>query len=544
MSGYPALPCKLFRDSTDRNQVFKGKKMVSNFRQKLFQWYSRKPPPVKLAGKDRTLRKELLTDKADWRRSRPVRVGPKWDKNLIPPGWHLVAKPDGTFRLQADGYDPRSQLTKYQWVPELRRSLRPFNRAWRRRSPNLPVESKVNDLEFFHQTGKTDGYGIGGVFSSPSRPVLFAPLTDPVTWASQCSAKLGYISVSGDMSFVPWTDFGYTTDPVPGILGVWDSRTPTDQAALLARWQDKTAQLSIIALRRHYAKLQNQKIDLATELAQGMLTVNQMADIAKRVAKSILSLKKGRILSAFRILFPTTPKGAANDFLAWKYGIKPLIGDLQGAAEHLAEYILRSAPVKSNGHAKATYKEQVEVQLGSNPIVFGNRSVVYETREVSIRVKYGSSFSISDSLKRQAATLGFTNPKNVAWELLPLSFVVDWFLPIGQWLSGLAALDGLVLKESYKTVFIVETIKRSIILRENDHAVPEEAPLISTVGSGRGTNGYLRWLEFLISVERKSVYCKREVITLPDLPIPQFKNPISKGHVNSAVALFLQLTSK
>jgi len=535
-SGYPALPCRLFRSSTDRNVSFRGKKYSSNFRQRLFEWYSRKPPPVRLAGKDKTLRKELLTDKADWRRSRPVRVNPKRDKFFVPPGWELIELPNGNFRIKSKGYDPRSELSRFEWVPELRRSLRPINRKWTRHSRHLPVDAKVNDLEFFHQTGGTNGLSIGGVFKdTPSGYPVWSWTSNP-NW-------LGYVLGTGDCCFFPFSELGYSSDPIPALAGVWDSRLSTDQAALLARNQDKTAELSIIALRRHYQKLANQKVDLATELSQGMKTVNQMADIAKRIATALTNLKKGRVLAAFKVLFPTTPKGAANDFLAWKYGIKPLIGDLQGAAMSLAEYILRSSPLKSNGHAKTTFKESEEHFLTSNSPAPGlPRSAVRINREVTIRVKYGTSFVIPDRLRRQAATLGFTNPKNVAWELLPLSFVIDWFLPIGHWLNSLSALDGLVLKESYKTVFIVETMTQSMDLYGHDGVTPTQKPLTGVFGSGRGDEGFLHWFRLQSVVTRKTVYCKREVISLPDVPIPKLKNPISKGHIESAVALFTQLS--
>lgn len=32
--------------------------------------------------------------------------------------------------------------------------------------------------------------------------------------------------------------------------------------------------------------------------------------------------------------------------------------------------------------------------------------------------------------------VGLMDPLSVAWELVPFSFVLDWFLPIGSWLSA------------------------------------------------------------------------------------------------------------
>jgi hypothetical protein len=311
-----------------------------------------------------------------------------------------------------------------------------------------------------------------------------------------------------------------------------------DQAALLTFWSNEIEGLSKTALRRHFTKLKNQKVDLATELSQGMLTVNMIVDIAKRIAKALLFLKEGKIAKMFAILFPKSPKELANDYLAWKYGLKPLIGDLQGAAEHLAEYIQRMAPFKSNGHAKQSFTREQTISLGAG-------SYIVITRTAEIRVKYGTSFVVPSNLVRQAASLGFTNPKNVIWELVPFSFVVDWFLPIGDFLSNLSALDGLVVKESYKTVTVHETYHRLSYLRYEDGAVPTEYPWVDLTGiSDRGNGGYLQWRYFTALLVRDNFYCKREVIPLPDVPNPEFKNPLSKGHVESAIALFTQLISK
>lgn len=43
---------------------------------------------------------------------------------------------------------------------------------------------------------------------------------------------------------------------------------------------------------------------------------------------------------------------------------------------------------------------------------------------------------------------GFVNLAEVAWELVPLSFVVDWFVPIGDWMASLSSLVGLSITDA------------------------------------------------------------------------------------------------
>lgn len=50
-------------------------------------------------------------------------------------------------------------------------------------------------------------------------------------------------------------------------------------------------------------------------------------------------------------------------------------------------------------------------------------------------------------------SLGLVNPLSLAWELLPMSFVVDWFIPIGGFLRQLTAPLGLEFTYGYETKF-------------------------------------------------------------------------------------------
>jgi hypothetical protein len=49
---------------------------------------------------------------------------------------------------------------------------------------------------------------------------------------------------------------------------------------------------------------------------------------------------------------------------------------------------------------------------------------------------------------RAASEAGLTNPLSVAWEMTPFSWVADYFLKIGGFLSSFTALEGLTVLDS------------------------------------------------------------------------------------------------
>lgn len=86
-------------------------------------------------------------------------------------------------------------------------------------------------------------------------------------------------------------------------------------------------------------------------------------------------------------------------------------------------------------------------------------AVVSETAEET-RTEYGGVISgkwkttqrarFYFELDIDARRIEFGNPLEIAWELVPFSFVIDWFIPIGDWLGSLDALKGV--KNTWGTV--------------------------------------------------------------------------------------------
>jgi hypothetical protein len=60
-----------------------------------------------------------------------------------------------------------------------------------------------------------------------------------------------------------------------------------------------------------------------------------------------------------------------------------------------------------------------------------------------VRTSGKIDFQIENPLTNTLSSLGLTNPLNVAWELVPFSFVVDWFIPIGDFFNGLIPPQGI-----------------------------------------------------------------------------------------------------
>lgn len=376
-----------------------------------------------------------------------------------------------------------------------------------RHNKRVPVNALVNDLTYHKQT----------LQQFALVPFYFTDWDGPNNWREYFGSPLA----------LPLDHFGLSELPF---------RTPEsysmNEAGMLEVLDEKINAMSKMSLRRLYTKIKNQKVDLFTELSQAALTGKLIADLATRLAKSILALKKGHVTTAFKTLFPKTSKELANDYLAYQYGIKPLIADIQGGAEQLAEFILKAAPLKVNGHATLKLKGEnsFDETTFSVPQLGGDFSHSVE-EWYDIRIKYGVEYSVDDQLLRSASQLGFTSPANTIWELVPFSFVVDWFAPIGDFLNNLTALKGLIVKTCYKTHFIRRRVTYTLFK-------PTAGGPISGGGhSGNDVSG--TWGPYTWVLEQ--YWVKREVIPLPDLPKPSWKSPVSTVHATNALALIRQL---
>jgi hypothetical protein len=274
--------------------------------------------------------------------------------------------------------------------------------------------------------------------------------------------------------------------------------------------------------------------NMAQNVAQYTQTTNMIAKNATNIAASVVLLRKGRISAAVDKLFengrsvgnsirkgnPTKSKSLANNWLELQYGWKPLLSDIDESMRLLANYMVNS-----------TSAQQVQasaIQRRTNVIpLYGPSSatipVGFERNITQNQCRFGCRYTVSSPTLNLLSQLGFTNPINLAWEILPWSFVVDWFIPIGPYLESLTAPHGLTFLSGYKTRFT----KYSTSVRVSHHG-----PM-----PGDSTSH----LRLYADRSRMSLNLVRDKLSAwPVQSFPTFKNPFSVTHALNALALVKQ----
>lgn len=252
-------------------------------------------------------------------------------------------------------------------------------------------------------------------------------------------------------------DYGY---PVMNATNVYTSgNRGFDHPWAFTSFSEPTtkAEANAIAEAKLLSSLEEARTqwNLAVTLGEARETASMIAHTARRLGSSFLSFKKGKITDAWRQLrgkervpvhhqenFRSLKKRAKRDtwadesasaWMEFNYGWTPLLGDIDSAAKYLAEKHVRGYfPVQEVSRAHRARRTS-SVNYGT-----GNSYRYVDRARFMSHVR--RTYELYPDWAKKPSTLnelGFTDPYTLAWELLPLSFVVDWFVNVGQVLQSL-----------------------------------------------------------------------------------------------------------
>jgi len=132
---------------------------------------------------------------------------------------------------------------------------------------------------------------------------------------------------------------------------------------------------------------------------------------------------------------------ASQRFLELQYGWLPLFQD--------TEKLVKLAVLGARDLPKPEIRKRIST-IGEATIVDSSQGS--STGDGSIRIGYDIVMQLKDPVALADHSFGVSSFKPALWEAVPLSFVVDWFIPIGQWIRGVELPTAFVLKQCTKTV--------------------------------------------------------------------------------------------
>lgn len=268
------------------------------------------------------------------------------------------------------------------------------------------------------------------------------------------------------------------------------------------------------AVTKALAQFKDGGFNAALFFAEGRKAIDMIADRTHQV-RDFLSWAHGdRKGSRGR----RTPDQVQKAWLEVQYGWLPLLNDLSGALSALAGNLNKEVVVAKASAASEETKVNKTFATGT-----GYPTIAWEKSRAIIRNRSACVVKLKGLLNSRAAataaSLGLTNPLELAWELIPYSFVVDWFVPIGNTLSAIDATTGYTFAGGSITRFYKGEVEATV-----DRATWNTSTNNTCVQKGDGT-GMLMTLN-------------RQVYTgFPFPPPPRFKNPLSVTHGLNAIAL-------
>jgi hypothetical protein len=353
--------------------------------------------------------------------------------------------------------------------------------------------------------------------NSPNWPVSYSDnpyLRSVFLWSQDNLTVDGTVLSNGDTFWGDWGDtFGLGYNPIPDS---YFSMTEANDVVV-----SKLTNKLISAIQSH-------RVNLGEILETRAQCASMVASTANRIAGAVLAARRGNFRGASQQLLGTSSLsssvkrnfgGVPEWWLAHQYGWKPLLQDVYNSCETVRRAWGEQGELFTV-KASASHELPEKVRK-ARPFAHGPE-ISWSAHERRAKGNAALVYGVDSQLASSLSQLGITNPLSLAWELLPYSFVVDWFIPIGTFLENLDYARGLVFKRGYMSVKLKQRFSSRLT---DSHSADPGYSATWTGGVGSGS---------------AMVFTRAALSSWPYPPTPRFKDPFSLTHVANALSLLSQ----
>lgn len=217
-------------------------------------------------------------------------------------------------------------------------------------------------------------------------------------------------------------------------------------------------------INRLYSKIRDVDFNALVSIAEGARALDMIGDRAYQLYKAYSAARrfdvaglsqalgigrtKGRKVPTFDLslisktrpprvprLNPEKAKALSDLWLEYQYGWRPLIADIFNAAEDLPK-AYSNKDLKVDVRVRGSHETRNSVP-NARFVGIPTSSIGLWLTDNCVAIKRIQYVARIHGSIRVAETTGVLNPASVAWELVPFSFIVDWILPIGDYIANL-----------------------------------------------------------------------------------------------------------
>lgn len=350
----------------------------------------------------------------------------------------------------------------------------------------------------------------------PSTSTNFADFLSPLPY------KKGRVqrSVSTFVNYV--TKSKSTGDIVTeGSLLLGDAIAPTDAINLAVRkynyhYPDTN--------NRAINNLNNSNLNLGMTYMGANQTFGMVAKAAGDIRKMFRYLKSGNLKAAAKVVgldsrsFKNTSYDASSRYLEFIFGWKQLLSDAYASVNEF-EVARSTPPPLITSRISSTYKMDYSKDRKYSSI-FGPLGVLHTKCDLKLYSLTRFDYEVSSWNTVMLGRAGILNPALIAWDVVPFSFVLDWFFPVGSFLSAFTAQAGLTYLGGSTTLYVEGSMNSSFTVA-NDRSYECKAGVV---------NAY----------KDDFFYVNRNVVSYPIPMLPNVRYPKSLSQAITAVALITQ----
>lgn len=260
-------------------------------------------------------------------------------------------------------------------------------------------------------------------------------------------------------------------------------------------------------------KVRDMSINLLQVFAERQKTIDLIFERTTRLVKAYKAAKRGRFRDAAKALgVDKKGKKTASSWLELQYGWLPLMSDIYGGYEAITG---RRAQKGMLFNVKRTVNSSKTRTVTQSTETWNSIANIQTKQWTKVSLWY----TVEYEALAEASKVGLLNPLEIAWELTPWSFVLDWIVPVGNVLGALSATSGCTFKGG--------TLTRGYDATLDCQVIP------------RTTHSFGQYIERSGDIKGgiKVFNMDRQVYTGSPTPTLYVKNPLSVGHALNAIAL-------